>query len=60
SPGTPRLAAEAIGGATYSLVYNRIRSEGPESLPALAPSATYLALAPFLGAEEACAVARGK
>jgi AcrR family transcriptional regulator len=60
SPGTPRLAAEAIGGAAYELLYEGIRRGGPESLPALAPFATYLALAPFLGAEEACAVAGGR
>ena len=60
SPQTPTLVAEAIGGATYALVYEQIRSHGAESLPRVAPLATYLALAPFLGAEEACAVARGR
>jgi AcrR family transcriptional regulator len=60
SPGTPAIAAEAIGGATYALVYEQIRRHGPRSLPRVAPLATYLALAPFLGAEEACAGARGQ
>jgi AcrR family transcriptional regulator len=59
SPKTPRLAAEAIGGAIYALVHEHVRREGPESLPGLAPMATYIALAPFLGAEEACEVANG-
>jgi AcrR family transcriptional regulator len=59
SPQTPRLAAEAIGGATYTLIYERIRGGGPESVPGVAPLMTYIALAPFLGAEEACEVANG-
>ena len=60
APGTSPLVAEAIGGATYALAYEQIRRHGPESLPRVAPIATYLALAPFLGAEEACAVAGGR
>jgi AcrR family transcriptional regulator len=59
APGSSPLVAEAIGGATYALAYEQIRRHGPESLPRVAPLATYLALAPFLGAEEACAVAGG-
>jgi hypothetical protein len=57
SPQTQRLAAEAIGGATYTLIYERIRRSGPESVPGAAPAMTYIALAPFLGAKEACEVA---
>ena len=49
SPKTPAIAAEAIGGAVYELVYRRVRSGGVESLPQAAPLMTYLALAPFLG-----------
>jgi hypothetical protein len=60
SPDTPAIAGEAIGGATYALVYEQIRRHGTETLPRVAPTATYLALAPFLGAEEACAVAGGR
>jgi hypothetical protein len=60
APKTPRIASEAIGGATYALIYRQIRSEGPESLPMLTPSATYIALAPFLGPAEALAVANGR
>jgi hypothetical protein len=59
SPQTPRLAAETIGGATYTLIYERIRRSGPQSVPGVAPLMTYIALAPFLGAEEACEVANG-
>jgi AcrR family transcriptional regulator len=59
-PELPRVVAEAVGGATYSLVFEQIRRGGAEGLPPLAPLATYLTLAPFLGAEEAAAVARGR
>jgi hypothetical protein len=30
-----------------------VKRKGPESLPELVPTATYMTLAPFLGAEEA-------
>jgi AcrR family transcriptional regulator len=60
APGVPAVAAEAIGGAIYTLIYDQVRSHGPASLPQIAPVATYVALAPFLGAEGACAVANGE
>jgi AcrR family transcriptional regulator len=60
SPQLPAVVAEAIGGATYALVSAEIRRGGAAGLPALAPLATYLTLAPFLGVEEASAVARGR
>jgi AcrR family transcriptional regulator len=53
APETPAIAVEAIAGVVYSLAYRQIRETGAESLPALTPLCTYLALAPFLGAEEA-------
>lgn len=53
APGTPPIAAEAIGGAIYALIHDQVKRKGPESLPELAPTATYMTLAPFLGAEEA-------
>ncbi len=53
APETPPVAAEAIGGAIYALVYDQVKATGPESLPELVPMATYMTLAPFLGAEEA-------
>jgi AcrR family transcriptional regulator len=52
-PDTPPIAAEAIGGAIYALIHDQVKRNGPESLPELAPMATYMTLAPFLGAEEA-------
>lgn len=56
-PDAPAIAVEAIAGVVYSLAYRRIRESGPESLPGLAPTCAYIALAPFVGAEEATAVA---
>jgi len=54
---TPAIAAEAIGGAIDTLLYDAIRAGGGPKARAIAPTATYLALAPFVGAAEACAVA---
>jgi AcrR family transcriptional regulator len=53
APDTPPIAAEAIGGAIYALVFDKVKATGPESLPELVPMATYMTLAPFLGAGEA-------
>jgi AcrR family transcriptional regulator len=58
--GTPPIVAEAIAGVVFTLAYGRIRDSGPESLPSLAPLCTYIALSPFIGAEEACRVANGE
>ncbi|HXV05705.1 MAG TPA: TetR/AcrR family transcriptional regulator [Solirubrobacterales bacterium] len=55
--GAPAIAAEAVGGAVYALVYDQVKARGAANLPEIAPLATYIALCPFLGAEEACAVA---
>jgi AcrR family transcriptional regulator len=53
APDTPPIAAEAIGGAIYALIHDQVKNNGPESLPELAPMATYMTLAPFIGAKEA-------
>jgi AcrR family transcriptional regulator len=53
APDTPPIAAEAIGGAIYALIHDQVKRNGPESLPELAPTATYMTLAPFIGSEEA-------
>jgi hypothetical protein len=47
--------AEAIGGAIYALIHVRVKRKGAESLPELAPTATYMTLAPFpfVGVEQA-------
>lgn len=59
NPGVSPIAGEAIGGAIYSLIYEQVRRGATESLQELAPLATYVALVPFVGAEQACAVANG-
>jgi AcrR family transcriptional regulator len=56
-PDVTPIAAEAIGGAIYSMIYDQVKRSGAESMQEIAPLATYVTLAPFLGAEEACAVA---
>jgi AcrR family transcriptional regulator len=58
-PETPPIAAEAIGGALYSLLYDHVNRKGPETLPDLVPTLVYVTLAPFLGGEEAYGVAIG-
>jgi AcrR family transcriptional regulator len=58
--GVSKVADEAIPGAVSALIYNQLHARGPESLPEIAPMITYLVLAPFLGAEDACAIARGE
>ena len=58
-PETPPIAAEAIGGALYSLLYDHVNKKGPETLPDLVPTLVYVTLAPFLAAEDAYEVAIG-
>ncbi len=57
APDVPPIAAEAIGGAVYELMYDHIRQRGTARLPELQSAATFLGLAPFLGVEEAVAIA---
>ena len=59
APGAPPLAPEAIGGALYALLYDFVKKKGPERLLEIVPTAVYVTLAPFLGAEDAYAVATG-
>jgi hypothetical protein len=40
-------------GVMYDLLELEVKDKGAESLPELAPMATYMTLAPFVGAEEA-------
>lgn len=56
-PDASPIAGEAIGGAIYSMIYDQIKRGGAESMQEIAPLATYITLAPFIGADEACAVA---
>lgn len=57
APGIPRITAEAIGGALYALFYDHVKQKGPERLAELIPWTVYVTLTPFLGAEQAYAVA---
>jgi AcrR family transcriptional regulator len=58
-PDTPPIAAEAIGGALYSLLYDHVNKKGPETLPDLVPTLVYVTLAPFLSRDGAYEVAIG-
>ena len=53
NPDVSPIAAEAIGGAIYALIYDQVKSNGPESMPELSQMATYITLEPFVGAKEA-------
>jgi AcrR family transcriptional regulator len=57
NPDVPAITAEAIGGALYALFYDFVKEKGPERLAEFVPWAVYATLTPFLGAEEAFAVA---
>jgi AcrR family transcriptional regulator len=60
APEVPPVGAEGLVGGIYTLAYRRLRESGADSLPALAPICAYIALAPFIGAEEACRIANGE
>jgi AcrR family transcriptional regulator len=53
----PPITAEAIGGALYALFYDYVKQRGPERLPEMVPVAVYMTLTPFLGSDEAFALA---
>lgn len=57
APQTPRVVPEAIGGAIFDLLYEEIREHDAERLSELLPITTFLALAPFMGVEEAATIA---
>ncbi len=59
APHIKPVVAEAALGAVWALLYAQIAGDGPDALPEIAPLASYVALAPFIGAEMAGNVARG-
>lgn len=59
-PNLPPITAEAIGGALYALFYDHVKEKGAERLAEMVPAAVYVTLAPFLGAQEAYALAVGE
>lgn len=59
APDANPVALDAVIGAIWGLVYDKICNDGPRSLPEVAPLATYMVLAPFMGTAEAAEVANG-
>ncbi|HST32873.1 MAG TPA: TetR/AcrR family transcriptional regulator [Solirubrobacteraceae bacterium] len=53
APKAPRLASEAITGAILELVHHDVARGRTAELPRRLPQLTYIALAPFVGADEA-------
>jgi AcrR family transcriptional regulator len=60
NPDAPPISGEAIGASAYALIGEQLRREGPGSLGAVVPLATYITLVTFLGPERALAVANGE
>jgi AcrR family transcriptional regulator len=56
-PQTAAVAAEAVGASINELLYGHLRRRGVGRLYEIAPTAVYIALAPFLGSDMAGAVA---
>jgi AcrR family transcriptional regulator len=56
APELSPITRDAIGGAMYTLTYSHICNRGAEHVQEILPLATYLALTPFVGADEAVAI----
>ncbi len=56
-PDVSPIAAEAISASVAALLYQQIRRHGPKRLYEVAGIASFIALAPFVGTDEACALA---
>jgi len=56
-PGPNPIVAEAISATVAALLYQQIRDRGAERLYEVAGIASFFALAPFVGPDEACALA---
>ncbi len=59
APDTKPLVADAVIGAVWALLYEKICTDGPRALPQVAPLASYMALAPFIGSEQAVEISNG-
>jgi AcrR family transcriptional regulator len=55
----PPVLVEAIAGGVFELCLHYALQERVAELPELTPSATYIALAPFVGGEQAAQIALG-
>jgi hypothetical protein len=60
NPSAPAVSAEAIAATVYALLREQVRNDGPESLGAIVPLATYITLVTFIGPDRALAVANGE
>jgi AcrR family transcriptional regulator len=56
----PAVTVEAIAGGLFELGLHYALAGKLADLPELVPTATYIALAPFIGAEEAALIATGR
>jgi AcrR family transcriptional regulator len=57
APAAKPIFSEAIAGAVFALMYEQILRRGAERLPELLSFLSFIALAPFIGANEAQTVA---
>lgn len=57
APKVPPIVAEAVGGAIFAVLSQQLHARGAERLGELLPTTTFLALAPFIGSEQAAAIA---
>lgn len=53
----PAITVEAIGGGLFELMYHCVMRDRIHEMPSMTKHATYVALAPFIGPEEAARVA---
>jgi AcrR family transcriptional regulator len=60
NPDAPAVSAEAIAATVYALMREQLRREGPESVGAVVPLATYITLVGFVGPDRALEVANGR
>jgi AcrR family transcriptional regulator len=60
NPHIPPIASEAIGASIYALMTHQVRHRGSKRLYEIAPTAAFMALAPFIGSEQAAAIANEK
>jgi AcrR family transcriptional regulator len=56
-PAPPPVTIEAIAGGLFEVCLHYVLAGRLRELPEMTPSATYIALAPFLGGEEAARIA---
>lgn len=59
APETSPVVGDLVLGAVWILARKQILSQGPRSLPRIAPMGAYILLSPFLGPAEAARVSSG-